>query len=412
MSLSPPKLPPVMGPDMRTLRRELVGASDERVLEVLRFVDTLPDRAAADGLLAPLRNRLRVLRPPRPLRFERLLMAPLNPVLVEPAAWRLGAPTLPRQAITPIAAHIREALPYIAAEVDRIGARKDESDTDRESAAGRILWSDAAAILRVSNVPAEWSTTGLPASTYRGMATGCAAVLGAAWRLHMLGDPGLPSAELNDYLNALLAECEPDGGVPWGMLLTVILQCFPQAEAPLHAATAQRANRDIRAAAEMALATSWAWIEAATADPVAGDAENLTDITTQLHHRIGLLMHLADDASHRKRAISLQAELRQASTRLFIMAVDSVMLAPVALLAGTDAVGDATVHDLEAGARAIRRLDFECRRLGGCGPAHDSRLNDAGAHIAACNALPPVDRARLIDILLGARAALKLLPAA
>jgi hypothetical protein len=111
MSLSPPKLPPVMGPDMRTLRRELVGASDERVLEVLRFVDTLPDRAAADGLLAPLRNRLRVLRPPRPLRFERLLMAPLNPVLVEPAAWRLGAPTLPRQAITPIAAQIREALP-------------------------------------------------------------------------------------------------------------------------------------------------------------------------------------------------------------------------------------------------------------------------------------------------------------
>ena len=52
---------PLIGPEMRAVRRELAGASDQRVLDVLRFVDGLKDRSQADGLLAPLRDRLRAI---------------------------------------------------------------------------------------------------------------------------------------------------------------------------------------------------------------------------------------------------------------------------------------------------------------------------------------------------------------
>ena len=65
------------------------------------MVDAMPNRGAADQLIAPLRARLAHLRPPRPLRFARLLFLPLDPLIVPAARWRAAQPAIPRTVIPP-----------------------------------------------------------------------------------------------------------------------------------------------------------------------------------------------------------------------------------------------------------------------------------------------------------------------
>jgi hypothetical protein len=404
--MSPNRQAPLLGAEMRAMRRELAGASDQHVMEVLRLVDGLADRSAADGLLAPLRNRLRMLRPARPVRFARLLMAPLDPVIVDPPAWRPGKPVLPRNAITPLAEQVHAALPYIAAEVDRMGATPQEPSAELIGAAGRILWSDAATTLSSGLVPPSWAAAGLPSVAYAELAAGCATVLAGAWRLFELADPAVPSAELNEALVDMLREAEGHGPVPWGMLLTIMLQRFATAPAPLLATAAKRANRDMRQAAEHALEAAWAWVEAATGDP---EPEPLEEQAVELRLQVGLLAELARDATHRRRATALQAALRSASTARFVASMDAVLVAPLQGISTTAPVPDAVMTGLEHSARALRRLDTECRRLGSA-PTHDAKLAEAAARITARDDIPPMDRARLVEILLGAQAAMRLVP--
>jgi hypothetical protein len=395
-----------MGADMRAMRRELAGASDQHVMEVLRLVDGLTDRSAADGLLAPLRARLRVLRPARPLRFARLLMSPLDPVIVDPSSWRLGKPVLPRTAITPLAEQVRAALPYIAAEVDRMGATPQEPSAELIGAAGRILWSDAATTLSSGLVPPSWAAAGLPSVAYAELAAGCATVLAGAWRLFELADPAVPSAELNEALVDMLREAEGHGPVPWGMLLTIMLQRFVTAPAPLLATAAKRANRAMREAAEHALEAAWVWVESGTGG---SEAVPLEEQALELRRQVGLLAELARDATHRRRATALQTALRTASTARFVANMDGALMAPLQGIGTTTPVPDAVMTGLEQSARALRRLDSECRRLGSA-PANDAKLAAAAAGIAARGDIPPMDRARLVEILLGAQSAMKLVP--
>jgi hypothetical protein len=429
--MSPKHQLPVLGSDMRAVRRDLAGASDQHVLEVLHMVDQLADRSRADGLLAPLRGRLRELRPARPLRFARLLMTPLEPVLVDPRVWRPGAPQLPRNAIPAIVALTQSALPFIAAEVDRISAQSHTprshtpgshtpasqasgshimgaSGTDLPSgmpcAAGRILWADAAAVLRSSPVPPEWSATGLPNTAFRDLARGCGTALAAAWELQLAADPAIPAVELNETLADLLAAAEADGPVGWGMRLTMMLQRFPHATAPLQAAAGKRANRDMRQAAETAMEAAWAWIETASERL---DDDNLPAVTIQLKRQVTLLGALASDMTHRRRATALQTNLRGASMARFDAALETLLLSPLRLMSPAEAGTDDFSSHLEESARALRRLDVECRRLGS-GATLDARMNDAAALITRRADMPAMDRARLVEILLGAQAALRL----
>src|SRR5580704_264145 len=90
-------------PAIREVARGLAAARDEQILKAVAMVDAMPDRGAADQLIAPLRKRLAHLRPPRPLRFARLLFLPLDPLIVPAARWRIEQPTIPRSAIPSLA---------------------------------------------------------------------------------------------------------------------------------------------------------------------------------------------------------------------------------------------------------------------------------------------------------------------
>ena len=85
-----------LNPAIREASRGLVEARDDQVAQIVAMVDAMPDRGAADHLIAPLRARLARTRPPRPLRFARLLFLPLDPLLAS-SVWRGVAPPCMRQ---------------------------------------------------------------------------------------------------------------------------------------------------------------------------------------------------------------------------------------------------------------------------------------------------------------------------
>ena len=53
------------GAELRQLKRELLAADDQRVRRLVALVDRISVRGEADSLIAPLRPRLAMLRPPR-----------------------------------------------------------------------------------------------------------------------------------------------------------------------------------------------------------------------------------------------------------------------------------------------------------------------------------------------------------
>ena len=69
-------------PAIREVTRGLAAARDAQILQAVAMVDAMPERGAADEIVAPLRSRLARLRPPRPLRFARLLFLPLALLLI------------------------------------------------------------------------------------------------------------------------------------------------------------------------------------------------------------------------------------------------------------------------------------------------------------------------------------------
>jgi hypothetical protein len=144
---------PASPTELRAVRRSLTAANDAKVLQVVKMVDDMVDRGAADGLIEPLRTRLAQLRPPRRLRLERLLFTPLDPLIVPARHWRPQDPTIPRNALIPIAGTVRIALGRDIHQIDALIAGKTTLDTDAAMQAGEQLWPTAARVLAMAPMP-------------------------------------------------------------------------------------------------------------------------------------------------------------------------------------------------------------------------------------------------------------------
>ncbi|HTZ69280.1 MAG TPA: hypothetical protein VMB71_01390 [Acetobacteraceae bacterium] len=388
----------MIGPEMRAARRALAEAGDAQVLGVLRYVDALPNPGEADALLAPLRPRLRHLRPPRPLRFARVLFTPLDPVIVSPAGWQAGAPLVPRSAIHPIATQVRQALPERYDEIQAVLGDDTLAEAVRLRTAGRKLWPDAARVLRSSPVPAEWRATGLPLGEYRLLADAIAICLDAAAVFDELDDPAIADDEVEKRLATLMREGEKQGAAAWGMVRALAMQRFPLAEAP-RAAARGKVGREWQDAAATVAATNWAWIEADMESATLGDAAQAAE---NLHRQIMLLDVLGHDATQRQRAAAAKVKLRESSARRFAAAVKERVT-----LAMPDMAEDA-LDGLETEMRDLRLLDAETRRLGPA-PGNDAALHGAAAAVTAREDITLMERARLVELLLGAEAGLAVL---
>ena len=173
-------------PDISGLRQGLAEASGAQIMRIVATVDAMMSRGVADQLVAPLRPRLSVLRPPRPLRFVRLLFHPLDPLIVPPLRWRLGQHTIPRTALAPMAEHVRLTMGAAARAIEADLAGHTDAETELIVRMGTSLWPEAADILAAPDMPESWGSTELGDPIYRPLAGVVSGLLGQAAALESL----------------------------------------------------------------------------------------------------------------------------------------------------------------------------------------------------------------------------------
>jgi hypothetical protein len=377
--------------------RDLTDADDSRVLEVVRYVDSLQERGVADGLLAPVRDRLRRLRPARTWRFPRLLLSPLDIVLVANDVWREGSARLPRAIIAPVAESVRQALPIQTAAAERIVARQSHPVHARVAAAGALVWPLARGALRAhGDVPPSWIKTGLPMAAYRPLTCAVASGLDAACRIAALSNPMVPPEAVEAGVAVTLQQAKAAGPVPWGVVLALTLQHFPLAAATR--AAINRHNDPVwDEACDSAVAACWTWLEAGTtASGIGASAAFAVD----LRRRVALLDAFGEDGARHRRALAARAKLRVTCLRQMEAGALELIVAPLRCVTEAGAMDERFLEILEAGAWALRQFGAAAGGLGD-GASHGAALREARNALLGCAALAKADRLHLGDVLGG-----------
>lgn len=398
----------VSGADLRRLGGELFSAQDDKITRVVEMLDQLPRRGAADMLLDKLRPRLARLRPVRPLTFDRLLFTPLDSLILPATAWTRDLPGIPRNALRPLADAIRRHLPQLAARIDaQIGGQRADNRM-AVTAAGEILWPQAGAWFATGPVPDNWTAlSGLRDGDYAALAPTIAAMLGSAVQLNRLEQAHLVGEQVTlEMLEPLVSQTALAGQLALATLLAILTAVMPDL-ASLRTLTDRLAATDIdprlRQAAEQAVDFVVNRLESAMALP--------RDLA-EAEHDVSRMAVLLDDLQSRSRERpSRLARIKRARERAdaecraaFEEALAEQVLLPVTRLATAD---DAGVTQLEYAAQGLRRLEQAARRIGS-GGHYDRALQACAGHLAPRHddrLETRVDRARLIEILLGSEAA-------
>jgi hypothetical protein len=354
-------------PAIREVTRGLAGAADAQILRVVAMVDAMPDRGAADQLIAPLRARLARLRPPRPLRFARLLFLPLDPLIVPAARWRLEQPSIPRTAILPLAAAVEANLgPKVATLIDG----HTTQDLDVIETAGGLLWQSAARFLMDAEPPPGWQAAGLGPQAHKPLARRIGALLFQAGRLRrMIADAarGLlpPEAE---PVRAMLEDAighEPD---VQPMLVALLLARIPEAGPVLVRAAnllGQRSAALMRHASEQAADILLEQLEAPGGAEAQLGGQDLAEAGATVRRVTALLNALDAETvtrERRERLFEVRQRVRSGCEALFIERLTTDLIEPLRM-AGADHGPEAMV-ELESAARGLRMLETEARRAG------------------------------------------------
>jgi hypothetical protein len=405
---------PSRDPGIRDLTREIAGAPDLQITRIVATVDAIPVRGPADALIEPLRQRLKVLRPPRPLRFVRLLFDPLNALIVPPGRWRLGQNTIPRSALLPMAETVRQEMGQDAQAIEAEIVDRTNDDTGLVARLGRSLWPAAADILAGPTIPATWEMSGLGRAIYRPLADTVATLLGQAVTLDELCAEtanGLlpPSPERIGVLLGHIASTRP---TDLSMLIALLLNRLPAAAASIPTGQAGTAAKIIEKAFDLAanrillqlgedegtevlIAPGTLASAGAAAARIATLLEQLGTGPRNLPRREQLraLRHRLDDSCRARFTLGLQEEL----------------LTPLQNLDASP--GPSAVQDLETAARGLRVLELEARAVGS-GATYDFLLRKATETVrnsAVHERLTQVDKVRLVEVLAGPDAAQEML---
>lgn len=404
---------------IRDLQRIMERAADARIAEIVTLVDSMPERGAADALLAPLRGRLLQIRPPRRMSFARLLFTPANAVVVAAPQWRRNSVTIPRTALSCLARQARARLGPVAVELEARIADATAEDRAIILNAGHTLWSLAADCFQNAEMPDDWtSQTGLAAADHPAIAHPLAALLHVAATTEAFADRvgagcAVSQPQIRDCLHRAAAWIgrAPSGLPSIGMLLGVLLARLPSPEDVLVAAgdvAQSEGDPSIRQASDLAIDVLLAGSATAVSDqPDLG-------VVTQELERLAVLLDTLDQPGPacrpaRKAALAVLRRTIDAASR---QRFDTEMTRCVQSArdgADTDAP-DAETILLEANMRELRRLEVAARRFGG-GPVYDRSLAGAARQLAQASATAPrsCDIARLIEILDGPEAGMAFL---
>ncbi len=402
-----------LGREIRELGRLLAAAPDADVARVVAVVDQLPRRGGADQLIEPLRPRLAQLRPPRPLRFTRLLFLPLEPLIVPPPRWQPALPTIPRSALTPLAATVRAGLGADIVAIDRLIQALAACEAEAVARAGDLLWPRAAELLAAAPPPDGWAETGLNIAVYAPLARRVGAVLRQAPVLRELvaeAEAGIASSRL-EAIQAMLADVRATCPEALTMLVTLLLAKLPQLApvlAKIDPELGLQGELVLRQASQDATEVLLAGLESDGGLESAVSGVELEDAAQEVRRTVTLLRQLAertDVPQMRAREHAIRQRLDAGCRQRFAHAMTTEFLP---LLRQPPAGGDGNA--LEATARHLRELESEARVLGG-GDAYDKQLREAAASVRAGGAaeMSLAEQVRLVEILEGPEAAMALL---
>ena len=393
-------------PEIRALRQELAEASGAQIIRVVATVDAMMSRGAADQLVAPLRQRLIALRPPRPLKFVRLLFHPLDPLIVPAARWRFGQHTIPRTALAPMADHVRLAMGAAATAIEADIAGHTDAEAELIALWGASLWPEAAAILAEPVIPACWDATELGDPVYRPLAGMVATLLGQATALDALcaetANGMLPPRA--ESIDPILTRVATTNLAALPMTITLLLTRLPQAAALL-AQSSVGPDGAVVAALDQAADLLLRQLEEADGIEVRIATGSLADSGSAVKG-IATLLRLLDSANaHPRRRETLRAvrdRLDAGCKARFASGLQDDLLLPLRQLGASP--GSATILALEAAARGLRVLETEARTFGS-GATYDRLLGTAAAAIGSRTmreVLSLADQVRLVEIVAGA----------
>ncbi|UEM19609.1 hypothetical protein JL100_021315 [Skermanella mucosa] len=134
--------------ELQQLGLAIAQASDEKLVQIVRMVDILPERTQLDDAIAKVRHRLFWLKPPRPLSMARILFSPVEDLLDTPLRYRRGTRRFNRATIRPVVELVEAGLGAPKAAAIRAElAGKTTLDKAFMLALGERLWPVAAGIL-------------------------------------------------------------------------------------------------------------------------------------------------------------------------------------------------------------------------------------------------------------------------
>jgi hypothetical protein len=400
--------------EVNDLRPELLQADDRKIRRVLAVVDNASDPALNKALLDPLRPRLATLKPVRPLRFARLLFIPIDPLTVPAREWRLGDPTVPRTALAAIATTVRTGLGELASVIDKMIAGRKVDAIQAVTEAGQALWPRAAEILAEAPIPAEWIETGLPRSAYAPLAASIAAVLRRAVTLRCLAEDQERGALAIDdeVVVQIMRDIAGETEAGCAMIARLIMLRSPHAARLLWRTAGSGRNSEEKAVSQQAidqgLEAVLSQMERDTGFVHEIRNATLADVGGEVRRVTTLLRAVETEpafAKHWPRLKPIRAKLGEVCGARFTRGLMEGLVAPLAAASGP--LDGAAQTELEAGARDLRKLETEARKLGE--PATYDRLLLQAAYSVRCaaesGALSAIRKCRLIEIVAGPEAA-------
>lgn len=405
--------------ELGNLHRGLAIARDVQIAKVVAVVDAMAARGSADDMIAPLRPRLAHIRPRRPLRFNRLLFMPVDPLIVPFHAWTQESATIPRTALPVLAEIVRTGIGDEAHAIDEMIRHHAMDDTMIASSAGRILWPAAARIFAEAMEPSNWATSNLPSHACIPVMRHLATLLANAELLEAL----YAEAEIGvllqpEQLRPLLTDAAKRGADTLAMMVSLLLARLPETLGMLGRA-ARAIGPDgadqIRIATERAIEVLLNRLEIKSGIETLIIANSLSQVGAEVRHIAHLLDSLPQDGGRPQWRVRQQAIARRLEDicRLRLASAFDLEFAEALGTVASDTSAEAMAR-LEDAARGLRDLEQEARQIG-CPEVCDALLQRAASLVNAPEweqTLDLIDRVRLVEILSGPEEALAMLDAA
>ena len=395
--------------EANTLAESLNAASDENLLRIVAMIDRLPDRSKLDGMLAEIRPRLAILRPPRPVTLTRLLFLPLSGALVDPNAWRRDPATIPRNALHLISSFVGEALSAKLQDMNEAIRHAAFSDVAIVEQFGRPLWEGAAVGAERITPGVRWSEAGFDPEDFRAMmrlATGVWTHAGAIWNILRMGETEVSASTLKEALMGPAGEGPEVFAAAFKTLLRNVRN--PSAFASLTAGGMPPGT------SEIIIESLENWINVAL--PKLPDFESYE--AAERAEEIGKVMEALGltpffQIPRRRRQLSALFWRLEEYCRMLMLEIMDEQILP-ALTPSASSFSDAAFAELERESRAARRFEILGRHFGN-DPSYDEiqqrliKAFSAARKDIASFPITEIDLLRLGEILLGREKARNLL---